>query len=1423
MKKIIKCSIFLVVLFLGLAVITFKGYAKDDIDLSIDSEDLYNLTNTYKYNPNYQKNSSRYYIKEDKNGSVVDEGEPLITVFTHGLGGDASHWSNLDGSFAYTKDSLITRLSAQIDSNVYLVKVGNENNLKIYDLTEEIKERKKENNFKFTISKNNEISNIVDISRHSIIVFEASYDAANGTNEEVYTEFNYSISRIVYDVKKLNDGKLPKINLIGHSRGGITNLQYALDHPNLVDSIYSFGTPYLGSTSASIDYYFLGSKFVENEVSESDIVNSNVYKKYLERWNTDYDKLYSKIKVTALGGYSTLYGLCKGLTTEKSIDFLVDETGVSKEKLEVLIPAILGSIDGIVLGFYFVKPTKSIKPLLIKAMMSVASELVNEFDLDIGSDDLAQIITNELFLDYHPPFVSWYNDCLVDLGSQLGYRGEIQIGSEQYKGFKRISKCFDRTNCNFEATSMSNMPAVVHNLEARDEELCNYVLSTISATFKSYDEYEITVINNNECIIDLYNGNIVSSELIIPNYIDGKKVVGISDYAFANNCYGKDNIKTIVLPNTIKYIGKNAFYNSQNITNIDIPNGTLEEIDDNAFTNIPQLKKLNIPSSIKSISKTAFEQSSITDFVIDSNDRYGFVNGVLFDKDVIGEYDRNYEAFYVNPELEDVIMPDNVRIIGKDLFKFNRNIKSINLNDVIYIGIDAFSYSTLEDIYGITDNLSVQNGAFEKTPWKEKQSNDFFQIGTTLIEYNGNLEYVVLDDSIKTISANCFNSNVKGIVIGKNVNSIEDNAFTNCPNLEWILFTSNKEAYLGNNIVSENVKLYVPQAYYEKYKKFDTFKNYIDQIAVKKVNVCFEYNDSYYNLEEEYYSNFDNYVLAPNIVGMDFKYWTLKDDLNITIKPNDIFEFYEDIVLVPVYEKSKYYINFQDYNNNHNEALDYGSLIDISYREGYNFLGWYNLDGILIVDTLGNVYWNLIDRNDVLIAKYSLIDYSIEVVLNGGYSDGNLYYIFNAEKRINSIDIKEPVQFGFVFDYWEYDGKVFKSTDNIYGNITLKAKWLGEEIIIKDYSISTFNINNEYSILNFRDSNDKNYKINILTNVKTVAILGCGKVFTNFQITISYRNTPIILGLDNISIYAPLGNTNGLDAISCYGTGTLYLNINGAVYIQGGKGQNGADNYDLPSQANYNNPGTNGKTGYRGYDGGFGIKAKAIVIDALSSESSLKVIGGRGGNAGNGYHGQQGSNGVNPPSGWFMHPIKGDDGARGGDGGTGGRGGNGGYAICVEGEYNIKVSEKLNYYFKGGNGGTGGPGGIGGRGGAGASDTSGNAFKGVGDPGNGGNGGDGGNGGQGGNGSLATNAYNVLGYGGSGGKGGDYGRGGYGGAGGSAGQNGKNGKKGSMGQNGRDGHSGDTGYSGENTIEQIEGIKNSGYMFRKKFINSLMN
>ena len=115
-------------------------------------------------------------------------------------------------------------------------------------------------------------------------MFEAYSPSAY--NYKVYEEFNYMLSKILYDVKELNTGILPKINLIGHSRGGLINLMYALDHPKLVKSIFSLGTPFFGSDTASTN---IGGAVAGFSDGLDDIIDRDIYLDYYNRWKNNYD------------------------------------------------------------------------------------------------------------------------------------------------------------------------------------------------------------------------------------------------------------------------------------------------------------------------------------------------------------------------------------------------------------------------------------------------------------------------------------------------------------------------------------------------------------------------------------------------------------------------------------------------------------------------------------------------------------------------------------------------------------------------------------------------------------------------------------------------------------------------------------------------------------------------------------------------------------------------------------------------------------------------------------------------------------------------------------------------------------------------------------------------------------------------------
>ena len=69
--------------------------------------------------------------------------------------------------------------------------------------------------------------------------------------------------------------------------------------------------------------------------------------------------------------------------------------------------------------------------------------------------------------------------------------------------------------------------------------------------------------------------------------------------------YVKKDIKKIVIPDSVKNIGFNAFYDCTSLTNIEIPE-SVKSIEKYTFYNCTSLKSIEIPKSVESIGFRAF-------------------------------------------------------------------------------------------------------------------------------------------------------------------------------------------------------------------------------------------------------------------------------------------------------------------------------------------------------------------------------------------------------------------------------------------------------------------------------------------------------------------------------------------------------------------------------------------------------------------------------------------------------------------------------------------------------------------------------------------------------------------------------------------------------------------------------------------------
>ena len=96
---------------------------------------------------------------------------------------------------------------------------------------------------------------------------------------------------------------------------------------------------------------------------------------------------------------------------------------------------------------------------------------------------------------------------------------------------------------------------------------------------------------------------------VIPPAIHGKTVVGIADKAFQDK-----EIHEIRLPNTLKYIGKEAFWGCWRLEKVDLPN-SLEILGNYCFFRTG-LRKITIPGGVKRIPHMCFGDCGLLNEVV---------------------------------------------------------------------------------------------------------------------------------------------------------------------------------------------------------------------------------------------------------------------------------------------------------------------------------------------------------------------------------------------------------------------------------------------------------------------------------------------------------------------------------------------------------------------------------------------------------------------------------------------------------------------------------------------------------------------------------------------------------------------------------------------------------------------------------------
>lgn len=157
---------------------------------------------------------------------------------------------------------------------------------------------------------------------------------------------------------------------------------------------------------------------------------------------------------------------------------------------------------------------------------------------------------------------------------------------------------------------------------------------------------------------------------------------GIKQLVFAfSHCI---NLTSVTIPNSVVYIGENAFYDCRNLTSIIIP-GSVDSIGKFAFYGCKSITSVIIPNSVRIIGFGAFDGNTGLKSVIIGNS-----------VDSIGDY-----AFQGCKSLTSITIPNSVTSIGMRAFQNCDSLNSAVLGcNVKKIGLSAFSAcSVLSSLY----------------------------------------------------------------------------------------------------------------------------------------------------------------------------------------------------------------------------------------------------------------------------------------------------------------------------------------------------------------------------------------------------------------------------------------------------------------------------------------------------------------------------------------------------------------------------------------------------------------------------------------------------------------------------------------------------------------------------------------------------
>lgn len=299
-----------------------------------------------------------------------------------------------------------------------------------------------------------------------------------------------------------------------------------------------------------------------------------------------------------------------------------------------------------------------------------------------------------------------------------------------------------------------------------------------------------------------------------PNIAVPDGVVKIQFLAFEG-----EGCESVILPSTLKTIGREAFNHCGELREVIIPEG-VEELGPWAFNHCGSLEKIHLPASLVKLDKknqpfnNCFGLKEIT--VDEANPIYCAVNNCLIEKatgivisgcqnSVIPDDGSitaiNEGAFCRQYFLKSINIPNGVKSIGAYAFLNCRDLKEIVLPaSVKKLSVSAFEGCEKLEKINLENVERIERNAFENCRSLKGElviSDRTVKIGTCAFELSG-ITSITIGSGVTAIESGTFRSchNLEKVVLSEGLTKIDKYAFTHCENLKDAVIPSSVK-YIG--------------------------------------------------------------------------------------------------------------------------------------------------------------------------------------------------------------------------------------------------------------------------------------------------------------------------------------------------------------------------------------------------------------------------------------------------------------------------------------------------------------------------------------------------------------------------------------------------------------------------------------------------